>query len=136
MALVFEYVVSFSFRFGHSSVVHYSFIALPPNIIQTIHAALVQKHWLFFMQHTRSFPHLLPFPTPLYLYYFPPKSTIIPAKNNMSVRRRTNRYLCHFRCWLGCEDNGRLNKYSSIYAGLRDELFWISQGYRLLRLVF
>ena len=64
-----------SFRFGHSSVVHYSFIALPPNIIQTI-AALVQKHWLFFMQHTRSFPHLLPFPTPLYLYYFPPKSTL------------------------------------------------------------
>ena len=42
-----EYVVQVSLvRFGSSSVVHYSFLALPSQYHHhTIHAALVRKHW-------------------------------------------------------------------------------------------
>ena len=98
--------------------------------IQTIHAALMRNHWFFFMQHSRSFPHLLPLPTPH--DDLPPKSTILPAKNlnNMSVYRCSDRYVCHFRRWLGCEVNGRLDEQiEQVWfnlCGLRDEVFWVS----------
>ena len=43
--LVLEYVLSLSFRFGHSSVIHYYFLALPPRYHHQCRFTLVRKHW-------------------------------------------------------------------------------------------
>ena len=74
--LVLEYVLSLSFRFGHSSVIHYSFLALPPRYHHQCQFTLRSCESTGFSLCSIVLASLVP--TPHYLHYIPPKFTILP----------------------------------------------------------
>ena len=66
------------------------------------------KHGSFFLgfpHHSFQFQILT-----IVTNYFPPRSIILPAQNNMSVHRWTDSYECHSRRWLGRKVTGRLEE--------------------------
>ena len=102
------YFPSFQISFSHSHSSFFSSPSVPISPPSSTHAALLRKHSsslssTVVVSSTSS-------STPQSLHYFPSKSTILTSNNGMSIRRRSDSYVCHSCHLLDCEVNGRLDE--------------------------